>query len=143
MTYMGKREIITKEAMEKYCEGGEWQKESVNDDLESFFEAIRLGKEPDENVRTYFLPKLTEEEMELVKRKDRRYFETYILATPDVAEAEMKLSESDSKYACGYGRRRTFTIDNPLIDDSSSPSICNCCSLPEIMRRTFSAFLRR
>ena len=118
MTYMWKHKIITKETMEKYCNGEKYPKNSVNDDLESFFEDIRLGKEPDEEVTTYFLPKLTEEEMELVERKDTSYFETYMLANPDVAEGKMKLSESDLKFARGYGWRKTFTIEN-----SSSPSI--------------------
>ena len=66
---------------------------------------------------------MTEEELELVEREDTSYFGTYIKGAygknPDVEEAEMKLSESDSKFAFGYGRRRTFTIENP-----SSPSIC-------------------
>ena len=116
MTYMWKHKIITKETMEKYCNGEKYPKNSVNDDLESFFEDIRLGKEPDEEVRTYFVPKLTVEEMKLVERKDTSYFETFIEgalgANPDVKEAEMKLSESDSKFANGYGWRKTFTIEN-------------------------------
>ena len=123
MIFMWREELITKEAMEKYCKGEEYQKNSINDDLESFFEDLRLGKEPDEEVWTYFLPKLTEEEMELVETKDKSYLKTYFEdakygVNPDVAEAEMKLSESDSKFACGFGRRKTFTIEN-----SSSPSI--------------------
>ena len=36
--------LITKEAMEKYCKGEMYQKDSVNDDLESFFEDLRLEK---------------------------------------------------------------------------------------------------
>ena len=56
--------------MESYCKGEEDEKDSVNDDLESLFENIRLGKEPDEFVVSYFLPKLTEEELELVERRD-------------------------------------------------------------------------
>ena len=62
--YFYRSELITKEKMESYCKGDEWLKESVNDDLESLFENIRLGKEPDEQVYTYFLPKLTEDELE-------------------------------------------------------------------------------
>ena len=74
---MLRSKLITKEAMEKYCKGEEsdgrdW-KDSVNDDLESFFEDLRLGKEPDEEVRTYFLPKLTKSELELVERKETSY----------------------------------------------------------------------
>ena len=37
--------LITKERMENYSKGKESEKLSVNDDLESFFEDIRLGKE--------------------------------------------------------------------------------------------------
>ena len=66
-------ELITKEKMESYCKGKKSEKDSVNDDLESLFENIRLGKEPDDCVWTYFLPKLTEEELELVERRDTSY----------------------------------------------------------------------
>ena len=45
--------------MEDFCLGKENQQESVNDDLESFFEGVRLGKEYDRYNMTYFLPKLT------------------------------------------------------------------------------------
>ena len=103
--------------MEKYCKGEMPEKYSVNDDIESFFEDLRLGKEragfyaSTYYAETYFLPKLTDEEMRLVDRKDTRYLETFInSADPDVNEAEMKLSESDSKFLHGRGSRSTFTI---------------------------------
>ena len=116
---MERLELITKEEMEKYCRGEYFdRKDSVNDDLESLFEDLRLGKQPDEVVHTYFVPKLMEEEMVLVQRKDTTYFETFWLGDPDVPEAEMLLSESDSKYVQVWGRRRTFTIDY-------SPEICS------------------
>ena len=73
---MTKLKIITKEAMENdYNRGQDFfgGNISVNDDLDSFFEDLRHGKEPDEKVRFYFLPKLTEEELELVDRKDANY----------------------------------------------------------------------
>ena len=92
-------QLITKEAMEKYTKGEEDEKDSVNDDLESFFENIRLGKEPDETVWTYFLPKLTKEELELVERRDTSYLQTFFVEAAgknaDVDETEMMLSESD------------------------------------------------
>ena len=123
---MWREKLITKEAMDKYCKGEEdWGKYSVNDDLESLFGDLRLGKEPNEWVNTYFLPKLTEEEMELVKRKDTTYFETFdYKKNPDVEEVEMMLSESDSKFIDGWGRRHTFTIEN-----SSEQNIFNRCNL--------------
>merc|ERR1712062_272281 len=67
--------LITKAEMESYCKGEKWMKDSVNDDLESLFENIRLGKEPDERVNTYFLPNLTEEELELVERRGTSYLQ--------------------------------------------------------------------
>ena len=111
--YLWRYKLITKEKLERYCKGEEWLKDSVNDDLESLFENIRLGKEPDEYVRTYFLPKLTEEELELVERRDTSYLQTFNLGNyADVDKTEMMLSESDSKYVRGYSRRRTFVIKN-------------------------------
>ena len=70
--YLQRLKLITKEKMESYCKGANSIKDSVNDDLESLFENIRLGKDLDEEVQTYFLPKLTEEEIELVERRDTR-----------------------------------------------------------------------
>ena len=107
--------------MESYRKGEDFRKDSVNDDLESLF---RLGKEPDEEVFTYFLPKLTEEELELVERKDTSYLQSFWPDDPDVDETEMMLSESDSKYVEGYSYRKTFVIEN-----SSKKSLKNKCSL--------------
>ena len=111
--------LITKERMESYCKGEEAYKDSVNDDLESLFENIRLGKEPNEFVDTYFLPKLTKEELELVEKRDPSYLKTFIrqmwvkaFPFPDVPEAEMMLSESDSKYVFSVSWRKTFVIKN-------------------------------
>ena len=128
ITYMWRSNLITKEAMEKYCKGEKRIKNSVNDDLESFFEDLRLGKKPKEDTVVYFLPKLTEEEMKLVERKDISYLETFQQTfrrlNPDVPEAEMMLSESNSKYVYGMGDRQTFTIENKF-----SQNISNLCNL--------------
>ena len=40
--YMKRRQLITKEEMEKFCKGKEYDKISVNDDLETLFEDIQL-----------------------------------------------------------------------------------------------------
>ena len=139
---MHREYLITKEKMESYCNGEEFEKNSVNDDLETLFENIRLGKEPDEEVQTYFLPKLTEEEMELVERRDTSYlqglYEGLMGGNPDVNETEMMLSESDSKYVYGFSQRRTFGIQ--ISSEYSSECLSeyppekqsclkNCCSL--------------
>ena len=108
--YLHRWKLITKEKMESYCK--EEEDDSVNDDLESLFENIRLGKEPDEHVQTYFLPKLTEKELELVERRDTSYLQTFFYPNPDVDKTEMILSESDSKYISSWCERRTFVIEN-------------------------------
>ena len=122
--HMWRSNLITKEAMEKYCKGEEAVKNSVNDDIESFFEDLRLGKNPDKLVQTYFLPKLMKEQIELIERKDITYLQNFSSSYPDVTEAEMKLSESDSKFVRGWGYRKTFTIKN-----SFSQEISNFCNL--------------
>ena len=128
---MQRQRLITKEETESYCNGEKRQKDSVNDDLESFFENIRLGKELNnrgmstdvpswEYVQTYFLPKLTPEELEWVERRDTNYLKTFSSWYPDVDKTEMMLSESDSKYVKGESQRRTFVIEN-LSETSSEP----------------------
>ena len=113
---MWRRNLITKEKMENYCKE-ESTEESVTDDLESLFEDIRLGKKPKSQMGTYFLPKLTTEELKLVARKENSFMHTFSSTfwaemDADVSEAEMKLSESDSKFVRGICRRKTFTIEN-------------------------------
>ena len=73
---MERQTVITKEEMENYCMGKWSVKASVNDDLESLFDDIQLGEEPDEQNWTYFLPKLTKEELDLVEKRDPSYLET-------------------------------------------------------------------
>ena len=113
---MEKRNLIPKVNLESFCEGKKLRKKSVNEDLESLFEKIRLGKQPEfEEVRTYFLPKLTEEELELVEQKDPNYLGTFLWGiwnhNPDVDKSSMKLSESDSKFVRGFCWRTTFKVE--------------------------------
>ena len=121
--YMWRRDLITKENMLKcYNEKTFWdgindyRKESANDDLDSVFQDLCLGNEPYDHVCTYFLPRLAEEELDLVEKEDKIFMGTFsegIFA--DVKQAEMKASESDSKFVYGYGCRRTFQIKNSSI----------------------------
>ena len=113
--YMWRHRLITKEKMLDYCNGKDpWRNESVNDDLDSFFEDLRLGKEPDDmSHHTYFLPKLTEKELQLVEQKDSDFMDTFgSKMDADVGKAEMAASESESKYVFGRGWRETFTIEH-------------------------------
>ena len=135
--YMKRQNLITKESMENIIKGYQkWREQSVNDDLESFLQDLRLGKEPDQSARSYFLPMLTEKEMELVKMKDSDFMATLqypidiismfnkkieiikkdYLATlklpSDVDETENKASNSDSKFVDVYCTRKTIIIRN-------------------------------
>ena len=85
----------------------------VCDDLESFFEKIVAGKYSDkfEETKTYFLPSLTDEEMQLVEMKDKNHLETYSSENPDVGKKEMKLSDSKHKYVNCSCERKTFLFD--------------------------------
>ena len=121
---MGRRHLITKEKMESFCKGKEVQKESVNDDLEICFEHIRLGLQEYSSSDTYFLPKLTEEELLLVETRDENYMKSFHYCDADVEKAEMKLSKSDSKFVRGLCYRRTFTIENKTLLHFSS-----CCPI--------------
>ena len=114
-----RHEVMTKEKMECFCKGEENEKESVNDDIESLFENIRLGKKPHKMARTYFLPKLTEKELELVDRRDTSYLETFWHSWKiDMDETEMKLSESNSRYVRGISGRKTSVIKTSSVNSA-------------------------
>ena len=122
--YMEKMKIITKELTESYCKGNQGLcKISVNDDLEAFFEDLQLGKKPKaDEAMTYYLPKLTEDEMTLLETKNQNYFRKFStsvvstivlngdLKNPDVDEFVMNMSESESKFILGKSHRRSFKI---------------------------------
>ena len=114
--YMENTKLITKEQMESYCKGEQGLRQmSVNDDLESLFEDLQLGKEPTYEAMTYYLPKLTEGEMALVETKDQNYFRKFatsaVSKNPDVDEFVMNISESESKYILGKSHRKSFKIE--------------------------------
>ena len=82
--YMERRNLITKEKSKEAYQGklkneDDWEdyKGSINDDLESFFENLQeissLEEIKKEEVYSFFLPKLTDEELELVEQKDREH----------------------------------------------------------------------
>ena len=124
--------LMTKEKMVDCCNGKhEIWKKSVNDDLDSFFEDLRLGNEPNESghIWTYFLPMLTEEELDLVEQEDldlmnRWTFDGIPLGRyADVEEAEMLASESKSIFFCGNSYRKTYKIEN------KKEKVLSCCFL--------------
>ena len=105
--------LITKEKMENYCKGEENVKQSVNDDLEFFVNDIRQNKVRIGYTWTYFLPKLTKEELNLVERQTNNFMQTFLLGMrANVDKTEMEASKSDSKFVRGMGWRHTFILEH-------------------------------
>ena len=76
---------------------------------------------------------MTEEELKMVERADRKYFQTlsewvFNEENPDVDKTEMMLSESDSKYVRGLSWRRTFLFENSseALSELSSDNSSEC-----------------
>ena len=122
---MVRKKLVTQEEMESYyssdrrkllpwsillkCDSQlNWLRQSFHNDLDLFFENIRLDKmliaiNPYFNNQSplshsYFLPKLTEEEKTLVEKQDSDFLKTFYSLNPDVPNHKMKRSESNSKF---------------------------------------------
>ena len=109
---------------------------SINDDIESFLEKLQKpGEIEDEEVFTFFTPKLTKEEMELVEQKNLTHMKTYAdyaydIRDIDVDALKMKMSDSNSMYAHTFCWRCTTPLycdlsqtSSGLIADNISPLI--------------------
>ena len=90
---------------------GDKQKESIDDDLEAFYHDLEIGKTSESSSNTYFLPKLTEKEQQLVDDNDLNYFKSLRSENADVDKIEMQLSTSESKFVRGQAWRKTSVID--------------------------------
>ena len=118
--WMERWNLITKEKMEDYYKGknavGRSFKESVHDDLDSFFDKLQNGWWEEEEVWTFFIPKVTEAEEKLVEEKDKGHLMSYLEfaldgTDPDVPKKEMDESESKSKFVRGFCWRNTCILN--------------------------------
>ena len=111
--YIQRQRLIRKERMENFYKNDDFNKHfSVNDDLESCLHDQKLDSE---HASLILLPKLTTEELKLVRQKDTKFLDTFYSGPfADVDKDEMKLSESDSKFVFAFGARSTFTIEYQL-----------------------------
>ena len=122
MLNMNRRKLITKEKV-KNAYKGRWKDEklwkdaevSINDDLEQFFDELQNQKKTKpEDVRSFFTPKLTDEELKLVEERNKQHLGTYSKyyrgKNPDVTIKEMKRSDSKSKYVYGQCYRCTTPL---------------------------------
>ena len=122
--HMKRLDFITKEKMNEIRLGTKnWfdiAKESVNDDLDKFFESLQRGRDWESKAWTHFLPKLTNRELELFENKDEDFFETCLFSLiEDVNNEDSKLTDSDSMFIEGFCLRHTIRIENPTIQKLS------------------------
>ena len=132
---MSRRNLITKEKSKAAYEGklkneDFWKdyEGSINDDLESFFnnlhEISSLDDITEESVSSFFLPKLTAEELQLVEDKDKGEMLSYLLGDyADVDEKEMQESDSTDKYLKAQCERETIILN---LDETSRCNFPYC-----------------
>ena len=91
-----------------------YEKNSANEDLETFFKNVRHGNKLDSNIHTYFLPKLTEEEMELIEKKDPKYLTTLRSPYPikQVSVVDVPTKNATPEYVECLCYRSTVAIEN-------------------------------
>ena len=123
LMYMCRHFLITKEKMEDICKGQGRLKQSANDDIEALFADLQLGNEPRSYSNTYFLPKLTHKEKQLVEKRDSNYLKTFSLLNPYIDENEMKMSESKSMYVRAWCTRETYIMENPIIQEENVSNV--------------------
>ena len=122
MMDMYRRRLMTKEKVKKAYRGKLkndklWKDftVSINDDLENFFDKLQNQQKINlEMVRSFFTPKLTDDEMRLVEERNELHLGTYsrhyMGKNPDVDIEEMKRSDSKSKYLQGCCARYTTVL---------------------------------
>ena len=117
--YMYRKYLITKEKSKQAAEGKlkndpDWKnyEGSINDDLDSFVNKLQNSEEiDDEEVWSFFTPKLTKEELKLVEKNDNEYMKTFKTTfDADVDVEEMKKSDSKDKYVHSKCRRTTVYL---------------------------------
>ena len=118
---MSRFRLITKEKRDElYLGRKEMYKGSINDSIETLLGNIRLGNQPNEILNLYFTPRLTDEEMQLIERKDPVYLQTFSNKYPDLDDWSMKNSESDSKFCYTFCQRETKSYQLPDLGNSQS-----------------------
>ena len=106
---------------------------SVHDDLESYFLKLTSQDESKDEVNeelvwTYFLPKLTSEEMKLLKSQNTDFLKTFDRANPEILEKmedeeTMEINKTKSVFVSGGCIRRTVLLDTDKHFPKQAPSI--------------------
>ena len=120
--YIQKLKCVTKEAVdEKYedeSDSDDREDLTIGDDLDSFkmrilaqkFSKNSLG-EYGEKKHSFQFSLLTIDEKQKLEQKDSHFIQQFYTPNPDVPEAIMKISESNSKYVESECWRDTFCIE--------------------------------
>ena len=152
--------VISKKIMKQYYNGEikvdrglqigqDRYQESTLDDMESFITDIVAADIKEVDKYTFFLPKLTQDEMQLIEDQDIEYkssFQCYIHRQEDPnvkylesESLEMLERESKTKYVAGGSRRLTLLLKIPFLNvvlfrflkfmqfKSSSNGSFSCC----------------
>ena len=122
MVDMTRLNLVTTEKVKEAAEGNlkneyRWKfyEGSINDDLEKFFINLQNRKVvKDENIVSFFTPKLTNEELKLVQERNQEHLKTYLNKNPDVDVEEMKKSDSKAKYVHVQCCRRTLSLKTEI-----------------------------
>ena len=83
---------------------------SINDDLDKFVTNLENAHVEEESIWSFFTPKLSKEELNLVQVGDKKHLKTYWKKKPDVDSKEMKKSDSKDKYVKVECRRATMLL---------------------------------
>lgn len=151
MFEMGRRNLITKEKAKDASKGKfklnnesmPWVGEaiSINDDLEMYLTNFLNSEEiKQEYVRSFFTPKLTEDELKLVELKNDDYLKSFWHhfdgRNPDVDSEEMQKSDSKAKYVYGQCIRRTILLtlngkgtENQKVKRNRKMAVKSCCNI--------------
>ena len=151
MLFMERSHLITKEKVKRAYKGelkndDDWNitrqisvEGSIHDDLEGFLINLQDSKEvEDESVGSFFTPKLTDEEMELVQHGNKEYLKTYRLRNPDVDDLEMQKSDSKSKYVHVRCWRGTHHLNIETSENSDQLCKCHECDARRIIQQFLS-----
>ena len=123
---MSRSHLITKEKVEDYTNGifakevneKKYDNMSVNDDLDLFVKNLEKGDQIHYFNYTYFLAKLTGDQLKLVEVRDQDFLKEFISndwEKIDVQKDEMIRSKSKAKFFRGRCWRKTVTFKNTKI----------------------------
>ena len=115
--------------MKQYYNEEYYLQESKLDDMENFVEKICIGEIDEVDKYTFFLPKLSEKEVQMIEDKNIEYLKSfpcyhYRLEDPNINPDEIlnepEEQRSKTRFLFGCSRRVTVTLNLPKYKNKSS-----------------------